>query len=284
MTNAIISLDARFKIGVFLFYLVLIPFLISCQKKAESITFDYGTQSDSARYYYHLGWQQIMDNGQWTLSEESFRKAIIFDSSFLLGKVLVARISPDLAERLTLYKEVKTQITKASESERLLMEVYLSNVERMNLREQNPSLAKDKSAAHCVFSEQNFRKFVHQFPEESYVKAEYIEVLHANYGAKPALDSLQKLMTQNQQNVPFFVSYPALLEAELGHFDQALAKANRLKEMLADTPLPAPYVVFAEIYDKMGSTKIAQSYINKAVQLDPKHLIALELKKKMEKE
>ncbi|MEZ4902881.1 MAG: hypothetical protein R2822_14575 [Spirosomataceae bacterium] len=255
----------------------------ACQTSPRAIAFDQGTQSDSARYYYQLGWQQIMDYGQWTLSEASFRKAVMFDSSFRLGKVLVARISPDLEERIRIFQEVKAQIGRATEAEHLLLDVYLSNVELMNLRALNPSLAKEKTIAHRALSAQNFSKFVHQFPEESYVKAEYIEVLHAHYGAKPALDSLQKLMTQSQKNIPFFVSYTATLESELGHFDQALSVANRLKEMLADTTLPAPYVVFAEIYDRMDSLQLAKKYIDKAVQLDPKHLIAQGMKQKLMK-
>lgn len=269
--------------SVFLAFLLAFlgaPFA-SCQKKIENKTFDCGTKSDSAHYYYHQGWQQIMDTGQWTLSEASFRRAVTFDTNFRLGKILVARISDNLEERELLYQAVEAQISEANAHERLLLTVYLSNVKRMNLQVQNPALTKATTASHRTLSEQNFRAFVHSFPEESYVKAEYIEVLHANYGAKTALDSLQKLVTARQKNVPFFTSYTALLESELGHFDEALSAANQLNKMLNDTTLPSPYVTFAAIYTEMDSLEKAQKYINQALRLDKKHLIAQGLKKRL---
>ena len=70
---------------------------------------------------------------------------------------------------------------------------------------------------------------MHTYPEESYIKAEYIEVLHAAYGAQVAIDSLQKLATQKEiKEVAFFKSYLASLEAELGNYDAALSYVDEV--------------------------------------------------------
>ncbi len=257
---------------------------LTCEQPKPVRSFDYGTQSDSALYYYNQGWRQIMDNGQWTLSENSFRKAIEFDTGFLLGKSLVGRISTDLNERSTIYRELGTGKTKAKDYERLLLDAYLSSINIMNIREQESELKPELISKHRTLSETNFSKVIQKFPEATYVKAEYIEVLHALYGAKPALDSLHKLVTENEQDIPFFINYAASLEAELGNFENALLIANRLSEILNDTTLPEPYMLFAKIYFEMDSIDNAKPYIEKAVELDPKHLIAQGLKKRIFKQ
>lgn len=204
----------------------------SCDSKKKQVSFDYGTKSDSALFYFHKGWEHIMDKGQWTLSEEAFRKAVDFDPDFLIGKSLVARISDSLEERLEIKETLESQKETLTPDERLLLDVYMLNIDIMNARSQSPENIGAIVKQFRVLSEENYRTFVHKYPKESYIKAEYIEVLHARYGAALALDSLQILTSQNErEQILFFNSYSASLEAELGNYEQALVYANQVEAM-----------------------------------------------------
>lgn len=264
--------------------LIALGICISCNSKKAQVAFDYGTKNDSALFYFHKGWEHIMDKGEWTLSEEAFRKAVDHDPDFLIGKSLVGRISDNLEERLEIKEVLASKKETLTAGERLLLDVYALNIEIMNARSQSPenisAIVKDFRA----LSETNYRTFVHTYPEESYIKAEYIEVLHARYGAQQALDSLQVLTSQKERDGrPFFKSYSASLESELGNYKQALLYANQVVAMSKNAPIAGPQVVFADIYFKMDSLQLAKKYIDKAVALDPKHIIAKGLKRNIEK-
>ena len=256
--------------------------MFTCQYSSENESYNYGSESDSAVYYFNQGWRQILDNGQWALSESSFRKAIQFDSTFLIGKSLVGRISSNLAERQAIVEEIERQINDIEPSELLLLEAYLLSIQGMNALElKTENLTELRTQSRSV-SESNFREFVYQFPDEAYIKAEYIEIIHAVHGANAALDSLEKLVTEDQSNLPFFISYSASLEVELGNFDKALELAELLKLTLNDSLMPEQYVLKANIYFKMDSIKMAKQFVEKAVELDSMHLIAEGLKKKID--
>lgn len=264
------------KINAHLFFMLVLIIIcaISCQQSHDTKAFDYGTKSDSALYYFNQGWEQIMDKGEWTNAETSFRKSITFDPNFLIGKSLVGRITQNLDERIQLKQELESQKETATSEERLLLDVYLLNIEIMNMRNQaTQEEAREITQKFQSLSESNFRKFVHIFPEESYVKAEYIEVLRSVYGAKPTLDSLKNLVNETQKDIPFFARYSASLETELGNFEQALLQAKHLKEITSEAS-PSPEVLFAEIYFKMDSLRLAKKHIERALQIDPNHLIA----------
>ena len=62
---------------ILLFFLFL-PFL----SIAQTPIFDYGTKSNEARKAYQTGWEQILDLGQWTKAEESYREAVSLDPDF----------------------------------------------------------------------------------------------------------------------------------------------------------------------------------------------------------
>ncbi|MFT5891110.1 MAG: tetratricopeptide (TPR) repeat protein [Dokdonia sp.] len=256
----------------------------SCDSKKGHLAFDYGTKNDSALFYFYKGWEHIMDKGEWTLSEEAFRKAVDHDPDFLIGKSLVGRISDDLEERLEIKEVLESKKETLTADERLLLDVYMLNIDLTNARSQSPeslgAIVKDFRA----LSETNYRTFVHTYPEESYIKAEYIEVLHAGYGPQLALDSLQILTSQKEREEHlFFKSYSASLEAELGNYEQALLYANQVLTMSKNASIANPQAVFADIYFKMDSLQLAKMYIEKAVALDPKHIIAQGLKSNIEK-
>ena len=102
-----------------------------------------------------------MDNGQWTLSETSFRKAIAHDPDFLIGKSLVGRISSDVDERIAIQKELTSFKAKATTDERLLLDVYMLNIDVMNARSEQPDKIGSIIENFRSVSEANFRKFVY---------------------------------------------------------------------------------------------------------------------------
>jgi tetratricopeptide (TPR) repeat protein len=272
-------------------YLIPLLFLIaipSCKQKVHNKEtsqkdYSYGTQNDSALFHHNKGWEYIMDYGQWTLSEKAFRKAVAFDSTFVIGKSLVGKITGDLNERIRLLNEINLEKSKASRDDQLLLEVTLATIELFNSRDQNQKLEPDFYSNFKKIAENNYRDFIHKHPNESYIKAEYIEVLQSNYGSKIALDSLHLLTTSKQKEIPFFISYAATLESDLGNYKKALLIADAFKTKINNTNIPQPYVLYASIYLKMGSLSVAKAQIEKALKLDPKHVFAQRFKNEIDR-
>tara|TARA_R110002073_G_scaffold89852_7_gene212551 strand:- start:16015 stop:16857 length:843 start_codon:yes stop_codon:yes gene_type:complete len=262
----------------FLFLSILIGFA-ACQKNEPSVEYNYGTKSDSALYYFNKGWVSIMDEGRWMDSEKFYRKAVEFDPNFIIGKSLVGRITQNLHERIAIQKELEDKIVTLDEDSKLLLQVYLASIRSMNKSGQglgsNPSDSKNR----IDLSEKNFRSFLKKHPNEDYIKAEYIEVLHRKYGAKTALDSMYLLATERQLKLPFYIHYNATIEAELGNFERALQLSDDLKNSLNNPMMPNQYLILADIYYRMDSLKQARFMIEKVVSLDPKHIIGQGLRK-----
>lgn len=271
------------KIKYFTLGIVLV-LLISCNQNTSKnqnnqVAYDYGTKNDSALFYFNKGWEYIMDYGQWTLSEKAFRKAVEFDTTFLVGKSFVGKITQDLDERLRLWDELNIKKQNVSKDEQLLLEATLNILELFNARDQNVKLDKKFMSDFKEMAESNYREFVHKYPNESYFKAEYIEILHSNHNAQVALDSLNFLSTTKQKELPSFISLAAAFESDLGNYEKALSLADKLQTKIDNPDIPAPYVLYAQIYSKMDSLSLTKTYIDKAVALDTNHLIAIRLKK-----
>jgi tetratricopeptide (TPR) repeat protein len=260
-----------------LFFLTLLV-LVSCSKNKKDLPYSFGTSTDEALTQFHIAWEYILDHGQWTLSEEAFRKAVELDPSFLVGKSLVGKITRNLDERITIFEEVNREKHKASEDDLLLLEITLKTMELFNKRDQNIEINDQFIREFYHLGESNYRKFVNRHPEESYMKAEYIEFIHANQGPKAALDSLNLLASDVQSKLPFFISYGALLEAEMGNYESALSIAHQFKQETKDDAIPAPYVLYAQIYNQMDSLELAIKHIDVAIELDTNHIIAQRLK------
>ncbi|WP_339627627.1 hypothetical protein [uncultured Maribacter sp.] len=271
----------------YFFPLLLFITITSCKQKVHNqITttkeYNYGTQNDSALFHFNKGWEYIMDYGQWTLSENAFRKAIAFDSSFVIGKSLVGKISGDVDERITLLNEIGQEKNKINNDDQLLLEVTVATIKLFNARDQKQKLNANFYPNFKKIAENNYREFIHKYPNETYIKAEYIEVLQSNYGSKTALDSLYLLTTEKQKKIPFFISYAATLESDLGNYKKALLIADKFNSKINDTTIPQPYVLYASIYLKMDSLSLAKSQIEKALELDPKHVFAQRFKNKID--
>lgn len=263
------------KPNIFIF-IFLIAFS-ACEKRESSKTYTYGTESDSALYYFNKGWEHILDYGQWTLSERAFRKAVEFDSSFIIGKSLIGKNTRDLNERLALLRELRTKEWKVNEDNQLLLEITLETLELFNRRDQGIELSPEFIQNFYNIAELNYRKFIHQYPAESYMKAEYIEVLHAQHGAELALDSLNILTSTIQKEIPFFIHYKAVLESDMKNFEAAFQTANRFKNKMNDPSIPEVHVLFAKIFFQMDSFELAKSYITTGLDLEPNHIIATRL-------
>lgn len=256
--------------------------MTSCQKENTSNRYNFGTENDSALYYYHKGWEYILDYGEWTKSEEAYRKALTFDPDFVLGKGIVGKITTNLQERQSILKELEAKKEHVSDDERLLLDDLLLVLELMNARDQSIKLAPEFYENFYESAEKSMRTFIHKYPHESYIKAEYIEVLHANHGAQTALDSIDALATQEQKKLPFYLSYATFLESELGNYNDALDKANELKRVINNNYAPAVPYTFAQIYLNMDSLDLAKTNIEKAILLDSKHQLAFRVKKQID--
>ncbi len=259
-----------------LHYWIVVFMMLGCQKieTDRSGRIAYSTDSDSTLFYYQKGWQQIMDEGHYGPAEASYRKALSFDINFLVGRSVLARLTTDLDERLQLYQELETHKQKIKGDERRVLDVYIGLTRFTNLREQESEKAAEVLNEVLALAEANFRKVVHRYPNEIYLKSEYIEILHSRYGPERSLDTLEALTTAAQKDNPFLLGYAASLHAEMGDFDAALQKAERLDALIDDPQIPKSHAVFADIYFKMDSLKIAKKYADQAVQLDPRNLDA----------
>tara|TARA_R110000744_G_scaffold346706_1_gene452294 strand:- start:486 stop:1343 length:858 start_codon:yes stop_codon:yes gene_type:complete len=271
----------------YFFPLLLFIAITSCKQKVHNqITsqkeYNYGTQNDSALFHFNKGWEYIMDYGQWSLSENAFRKAVAFDSSFVIGKSLVGKISDDLNERIRLLNEINLEKSKENKDNQLLLEVTLATLELFNARDQKQKLETNIYSNFKKIAENNYREFIHKYPNETYIKAEYIEILQSNYGSKIALDSLHLLTTEKQKEIPFFISYAATLESDLGNYKKALLIADEFNTKINNKNIPQPYVLYASIYLKMDSLSLAKSQIEKALELDPKHVFAQRFKNEID--
>jgi hypothetical protein len=273
----------RLKIFLILSSFFVIIFLFSCKKKNTTQRYNFGTENDSALFYYNRGWEYILDYGQWTLSEESYRKAMTFDPEFVLGKGIVGKITTNLDERKAILKKLEAKNEHVTADERLLLDDLLLILQLMNARDTGITLPPEFFNKFYTSAEKNMRTFIHKYPHESYIKAEYIEVLHANYGAQTALDSIQVLTTSKQKSLPFFISYAATLESELGHFKNAMAKANKLKNIINNDKAPAIYFTYAQLFLDMDSLDLAKKNIEKTIQLDIKHQLAYRVKARIDK-
>lgn len=261
----------------------MIVFLLVSLHTAQAQQLKLSTSSDSAMHYYHEGWRQVMDVGNYSQSEIAYRKMMDFDPDFLIGLSLLGRITKDLTERQQIEKQLAKRKGELNGDERILLNTFIELVKLTNLRESNPDDAKLQMERAFKTGEQNLGHLVHRYPDEIYYKAEYIEVLHHNHGPQTALDTLYTLASYKQQNKPFLLGYAASLEAEAGHYEKALSKADLLSTIM-DKQSPKPFVVHGDIYYKMGNFDEASDCVKKALKLDPGNLDAQRLMAKVNNE
>jgi len=259
---------------------LILLFTASLQANAQMLKLS--TVSDSALYYYYEGWNEVMNRGDYTASENAYSKMMRHDPNFLVGLSLLGRITRDLQEREDIEKKLEQEKQSLAGDEAKLFETYLHLVKFTNLREKSPDTAREFMAELFELAEQNLRHIAHNYPDELFYKSEYIEILHRNYGAALALDSLQILANKKQKQSAFLLGYAAHLEAELGLFNSALKKAKAIERKFNDGTCPKPYVVYTDIYLMMGNKEKAGTYVDKALALDAGNIDAQRLKQRIE--
>lgn len=248
--------------------------LMSCSPKTHELSFDYGTKNDSARFYFHKGWAEIMDHGRWTESERAFRKASELDPDWLLGKSMVARITRNLEERQQILKKLEQYKNEANDDERLLLDVNMLTHIASNNRDQGIPNTPEFNQKRFALAEKNFGEFARKYPEDNYFKAEYIEFLHLNHGAQTALDSLNLISSPVQKELGFYISYAANLELELGNIKNAKKRLQTLKSKFTDPSYTSPLMLQAQVLMAQDSLQKAYKLINKVIEIDTNHMIA----------
>lgn len=256
--------------------------LVACSRPAAPTLISYTTTADSSRYYYRQGWQQIMDQGDYQGAEASYRMALSFDPDFLLGKSVLARLSLDLPERIRLYRSVEAEKHKIRGPERQLLDIYQALTHYTNLRDQHSPTAATALQAALQMADTHLGVIARQYPEEPYLKAEYVEIVHALRGAAAALDTLHAFVGEAPPSGPFLLGFRASLYAELGQFEHALADARRLSAYYAGREVAKPEVVLADIYYKKGEYARAKIHADRALRIAPRNLDASRLSSKIQ--
>lgn len=274
----VISIKTLRMKSTLLFFLVL-PFL----SLAQAPVFDYGTKSIEARIAYQTGWEQILDLGQWTKAEESFRKAAALDPDFKLAWSQVGRISNDPVERASIYTKLKNALGDSSWESKLL-EVYMGSLQLIDARDRGQAIQPEQVKQFYEVSLTNFSTLRESFPDEPYINAEYIEVIHGIYGAKAALDSMELQGNSGRKTSPFLASYTSQMWAELKDFKKANEALAALKAQFSDSDLPIIYFTEATLYFEEGELVEAEKLIDRTLFADPKHTLAKRSKKRISEE
>ena len=138
-------------------FTLLLLFLLSSCKSEKTPSLKYSTTSDALKHY-NYGWTQIMDEGRYGAAEASYRKVLEYDTGFLIGKSVLARLTLDLEERLKLYKEIQEKKNTITGDESLILEVYTSFVNYTNLRDQGAEANKKHFTGRFATSGKKFKK------------------------------------------------------------------------------------------------------------------------------
>jgi tetratricopeptide (TPR) repeat protein len=265
--------------NAWLSFVLSLSIFISTQRNEP---FHYGTKSPEALAHYQKGWEQILDRGEWTLAEASFRKAVELDSSFLLGWSQVGRISKNPEERAQIFTQLSAQKNEMGGWEKKLLEVYLGSLELIDSKDRGLKITPEQVRNFYQVSERNFSDFLKIFPDEHYVQSEYIEVIHGIYGPEAGLDSLKKQTSSGKKLNPFLISYTAQLQAELKDFEQAFQTGSQLEKILNDSKLPIISFTYAVVQFEKGEFTEAEKLLNQTLRLDENHTLAKRLKKQVE--
>lgn len=246
---------------------------------SKAQTYDFGTGSKEALQSYQQGWKEILDLGEWTKAEESFRKAVAIDPNFDLAWAQVGRISNDPEERKEILEKLESMVITSDGWIGRLLEVYLGSLVIIDAKDLgkavDPKLGKD----FIQKLYQTSQEFLKEYPDETYIEAEYIEAIHAIYGGNAALDSISNRGISSKS--PFFKSYESMVYAEVEEFESAYESLKELKQMLESKDSPTLPYTEATILEAEGKNEEALVSINQCLELDPKHSLAKRLRAKL---
>lgn len=259
-------------------YLLLLMLTLATRGHAEiaALRYDYGNAAPEALQAYREGWREILRNGRWTEAELLYRRAVAIDPGFVIAKSVLARISPSLEERETLLAEVRAGFDAVDPDGQLILAVYADTLELINARENDAALPagfREDLARRAVT---NYRAFIDQYPGEWAVHIEYVEWLHALEGPERALEEVARANDLSIRGSSFSY-FPAYFAAELGDLGSAeRLAANFVSTLELDEP-PQAHYINAYIHYQSGEYQLAKERVSRALQLDPRHLIAQRL-------
>ncbi|NET37170.1 MAG: hypothetical protein F6K19_34965 [Cyanothece sp. SIO1E1] len=207
----------------------------------------------------------------------SYRKALSFDSSFLLCQSVLARLTEDLQERQNFYDHIQPQRSQVRGVEGDLLEVFLSLMQYTLVREKDPEGASALRPQLLARAQTLLCGVRQQHPNVDYIESECVEFIHATEGAAAALDSLAVFRKDRVIGNPFLSGYQAVLLTELERYEEALAIAEGLARTDQGQAIPRPDVVMAHVYLGWGKLQEARMHVDRAVELDPRNLEATRL-------
>ena len=238
------------------------------------------TESDSAMYYYDLAWDCVLNKGDYTGSEEAFRKMAEFDPDFLVGQSLLGRISTEPVEQRRIYDEIEKERLGLPSDEDKLLDVFQALLMIRILRNEAPDQAPAQVKLALDKGKENLGYLGKKYADEVWYQAEFIESVNYIDGAQAALDSLETL--DQETLIPFLMGYKASLLMKRGEKEAAMILSDQLFLIYPDGNIPKPFMVKADLYEQMGEMELAKSFLEKALSLDPGNIDGQRMKKRLE--
>lgn len=225
---------------------------------------------------YRQGWLEILEYGRWTESERLYREALRVDPSFVIGKAVLARITSDAQERRELHRQIERDAHLVDADGQLILGVYVDTLTLIDARDTGAALEpgfRERMAEQAV---QRYELFVRKYPNEWSVLIEYIEWVHALDGPQAAIAAAQT-MNSLYQSSPSYSYFLAYFHAELKNFSTAIQLANEFSTQLDAQVHPQASYIRAFIALQQGQRETARRSIERALEIDSKHLLAQRL-------
>ncbi|WOJ93025.1 hypothetical protein R0135_14740 [Congregibacter variabilis] len=249
---------------------------------AESPLYSYGKACKKALPFYRQGWAEILEKGRWTEAERLYREAVAVAPDCVIAKSVLGRITVDAAERKSLITQIQASMENVDPHGRLILEPYLKTLILISARDTAQSLSEDFRGDLTKAAISNYQIFLEHYPEEWAVRVEYIEWIHAEQGPQMALEAIQKMSQERPGDGARFSYFPAYFHAELGAYEQATELARQFVQGLGPGDWPQEHYINAFIAYQLGDYSAASQSVKQALVLDPRHLIAERLSKKID--
>lgn len=259
-------------------YFLLIGFLL-LSLFSYTQTLSLSTNSDSALYYYRLGWEMVLNEGNYEASEAAYRKMADHDAGFLIGMSLLGRITEDSTEQRNIFNKIEKGKSQIVGDERKLLDVFIELHKLRLIRKEKPEQAQAQLTFAIELARKNLGYIARKYEDEPYYQAEFIESINYLEGPEIALDSLAKL--KQAPLMPFLRGYKAQMLAKTGEIGQAFELSDELLIHYPFGKVPKPFMVKAELYAQEGNMKLARAFVAKALEIDPKNIDAKRLIKKI---
>ena len=161
----------------------------------------------------------------------------------------------------------------------LLLTTYQATLELFARREAGESIPASLREEMAKRAVRDYGAFLRAHPDEWSVRIEYVEWVHALEGPAAALEAVDRLRGDGD---PSFAYFPAWFHAELGNRQRASTLAERFTREIDDPTSPQPHYLRAYLAFEEGRHDEAHALIERALALDPRHLLADRLRREIE--